>query len=161
MGGENAQYRAWVRTQRCLMHLHDPCEGPTEAHHAGYRPGVALKAHDDTCIPLCMYHHRCIHALVGPFRNFTKTQLQKWRESSIAATRKRYKMDCLGPAEALYGFAGWLTTLAQPLTVSARHDCAMMAELISHFCKIQGFIDPEPDWSDRLKPMPTEKSNES
>lgn len=59
----------------------------------------------------------------------------------------------LSPSEALFGFGGWLTTRDEPVTMSSRHDAAIVAELISEFCEKQGFEDPDESWTDNLIPM--------
>jgi hypothetical protein len=41
----------------------------------------------------------------------------------------------LSPAEAIYGFAGWLTTRDKPVIFSSRHDAAIVAQLLDWFCK--------------------------
>ena len=47
----DAAYLAWVRTLPCLL-----CGAHAEAAHTGHDGGMALKASDRSCVPLC---HRC------------------------------------------------------------------------------------------------------
>lgn len=59
----------------------------------------------------------------------------------------------LSPSEALYGFGGWLTVRDEPVTMSARHDASVVAQLIDEFCKKQALEEPREDWADSLIPM--------
>lgn len=63
------------------------CSGRIDPHHAGRRPGMGLKAPDDTAIPLCRWHHRALERLFGPFHGWERDQLWTWREERIAETR--------------------------------------------------------------------------
>jgi len=50
-----AAYRAWIRTLDCLVPL---CVfRPVHAAHTGSDGGIALKASDWSCVPLCHFHH--------------------------------------------------------------------------------------------------------
>lgn len=66
-----------------------PCQGPIEAHHAGRRPGVAMKADDTTTIPLCMLHHRQWHGATGPFWGWVKAKRLQWADEQIERTQRR------------------------------------------------------------------------
>jgi hypothetical protein len=44
-------------------------------------------------------------------------------------------MDELTAAEAVYGFAAWLTTRDEPTVMSAKNDSAPIATLVGEFCK--------------------------
>lgn len=58
----------------------------------------------------------------------------------------------LTAAEALYGFAGWLTGRRDPVTLSAEHDAAVAAELVAEFCKANNLGDvSREDWHKFLK----------
>lgn len=65
-----------------------PCDGPTEADHAGVRP-VGRKADDDTAIPLCRRHHRERTDYTGVFGMFNAALMRNWCDMAIAATRAR------------------------------------------------------------------------
>jgi hypothetical protein len=92
--GSDPAYLAWVRTQYCAVGISTwrayVCEGTIHAHHAGRRPGVAMKAPDDTAIPLCSKHHRQWHDGTGVFAPFTKLQRFAWSQRAIADTQGRY-----------------------------------------------------------------------
>jgi len=61
--------------------------------------------------------------------------------------------ESLSPSGALYGFGGWLTTRKEPITISSKHNAAIVAELIDKFVKKQKLEDPEDYWEDDLVPM--------
>ena len=44
-------------------------------------------------------------------------------------------------SEALYGFAGWLTSFREPVTFSQKHDAAIAADLVAEFCKANHLSD--------------------
>lgn len=85
-------YMLWVKQQPCML-TGDPlageCRGPVHAHHAGTRPGVAMKAPDATCIPLCERHHDDWHACRGLF-DATKEARRAWADWAIEATQDRH-----------------------------------------------------------------------
>jgi hypothetical protein len=96
MAGEDEAYLARVRALPCRvidLHTATPCRGGIEAHHAGARPGIALKSHDHTTLPLCAQHHRDLHALAGPFRGWRKAELRSWAEMEIAMVQGRLMPD--------------------------------------------------------------------
>lgn len=64
-------------------------------------------------------------------------------------------MSDLSPSEAIYGFAGWLTSRQQPVTMSSSHDAGIVAELVDDYCKSQGFAEPVGNWQTHLKPGPS------
>ena len=59
--------------------------------------------------------------------------------------------DKLNASEALYGFAGWLTSREEPVIASARHDAAVWAELVNKFCKANELSEPREGWDKKLK----------
>lgn len=67
--------------------VHTRCEGPIHAHHAGKRPGVGLKAPDDTAIGLCASHHRDWHQGRGPFEEMNKAERRAWSDARILETQ--------------------------------------------------------------------------
>lgn len=62
------------------------CEGPVEAHYAGRKPGVALKASDYTCIPLCRKHRRAWTDRLGAFASpgWTNAERRRWSDAQVA-----------------------------------------------------------------------------
>lgn len=92
MGDEDREYLVRVRTLRCCAWPAGGCVGPIQAHHAGRRPGVAMKAHDHTAIPLCLAHHGQWHAASGPFKNWRRADRERWSDEMIAATLRTLRM---------------------------------------------------------------------
>ena len=45
-------------------------------------------------------------------------------------------------SESVYGFAGWLTSRAGTVTLGAKHDAAIAAELAKKWCDANGLDDP-------------------
>jgi len=53
----------------------------------------------------------------------------------------------LTASEALYGFAAWLTTREQAVTVGANYDASIWAELVNQFCEANSLPKPREDWT--------------
>jgi len=64
----------------------------------------------------------------------------------------------LSPSGALYGFGGWLTTRDKSVTMSAKHNAAIVAELINEFIEKQKLEEPKNHWEKDLIPMNERKS---
>ena len=85
----------------------------------------------------------------------------EWRE---AATRWRDKwhqrLDArprLNPAESVFGFAGWLTTRKQEVTLSSKHNAAPVADLVKRFIDENHLGDVSERWPRNLThPMEAE-----
>lgn len=69
--------------------------------------------------------------------------------------------DNLRSSEALFGFAGWLTTMDKPVIASSRHDAAIWAQLVGEFCDTNGLEDPRNDWPDYFVMPPADFIKES
>jgi hypothetical protein len=65
------------------------CSGGIQAHHAGRRPGVGLKAADTTTIPFCALHHTEWHGATGVFKFWTKDMRFKWSDEQIEYTQSQ------------------------------------------------------------------------
>ena len=83
----NPAYVTWVRSLFCVLSSLRECWGRTEPHHAGKKPGVGLKAADDTCIPLCVRHHRELEDKSGFFKGWAKDEMRTWEDAMIAETQ--------------------------------------------------------------------------
>jgi hypothetical protein len=59
-------------------------------------------------------------------------------------------MNELTGSEALFGFCVWLTSREQPVTLSSRHDAAIVAELLREFCARNNLAPPREGWEKRL-----------
>jgi hypothetical protein len=57
-------------------------------------------------------------------------------------------------SEAVYGFAAWLTTREEVTTMSASHECSVIADLCDKFCKCNRLRSPRDRWTDYFS-MPT------
>lgn len=96
--GRDEAYKAWVRTQRCMVaeYLGDDrwCRGAVQAAHLGDR-GMSQKAPDRTCGPLCEWHHlRDQHDHAGNatfFRGFTKAQRLDLYDEWLDVLHDRYR----------------------------------------------------------------------
>lgn len=90
MAGEDGNYIAWVKQQPCCARGRgDECSGVIEAHHAG-RKGLSQKAHDRTCIPLCVRHHLAWHGLRAPFLTMQREARRDWADQQITDHQRRY-----------------------------------------------------------------------
>ena len=56
----------------------------------------------------------------------------------------------LSASEALFGFTVWLTTRVPVTTMSAKHDCAGIPDLIQEFCDVNALAEPGYGWADLL-----------
>jgi len=59
--------------------------------------------------------------------------------------------DKLTASEAVYGFCEWLTTREEKTTMSAKHDIAIIADLVSKFCADNNLEAPRDHWEKNLK----------
>lgn len=56
----------------------------------------------------------------------------------------------MNAAEAVYGFAGWLTSRDEKTVMSASDDAACIADLVSQFCTENKLTHPRKGWEDKL-----------
>jgi hypothetical protein len=63
-------------------------------------------------------------------------------------------MNELSASEAIYAFAGWLSSRSEAVLVGAVHDCSPLAKAIEDFCQEQGLPEPRPGWQFARKPEP-------
>lgn len=61
--GTDAEFLAWVRTQKCVARSGKPCDGPIQAAHVwrlkdGFGKGIKG---DYAAVPLCAFHHQLHH----------------------------------------------------------------------------------------------------
>lgn len=78
----DSPYLAWLVRQPCCcpeLHVHPGGDVHHPRHSVvGGSLGAMLKADDDRGVPLSRQHHRDLHALAGPFRGWTGSQLRAW-----------------------------------------------------------------------------------
>ena len=60
------------------------------------------------------------------------------------------------PAEAIIGFAAWLTTRDAVIEVGATREASTMVQLCETYCRSQGFAAPRDDFHHYLRPGPSE-----
>ena len=60
----------------------------------------------------------------------------------------------LSASEAVYGFAGWLTTRNKKIVASASDDASVWAEAVDAFCKANHLDDPRDNWQQNLTHPP-------
>lgn len=73
------------------------------------------------------------------------------REPSARCRRSAGRVsDKLTASEAVFGFAGWLTTRDKKTVMSAFDDAAPIAELVKQFCDENGLAEPRNGWEDNL-----------
>lgn len=63
----------------------------------------------------------------------------------------------LSGSEAVYAFAGWLTSRPVVTTMSAWDNAAEATQLVTQFNKRQGLADPREGWDKGIKPMGKKK----
>lgn len=63
------------------------------------------------------------------------------------------KPDKLSASEALFGFAGWITTRGTAVTASAYHDSGEWARLVAKFVETQNLEEPREGWDKNLIPF--------
>ena len=59
-------------------------------------------------------------------------------------------MDKLSASEALFGFAGWLTTRDERTVMSAHDESGCIVCLVVEFCETNNLEMPREGWSDNL-----------
>ena len=64
----------------------------------------------------------------------------------------------MNPAEALFGFCGWLATRDIETIMSAHHDCVPIVDLIKRFIETNKLAEPRDDWEKNLTHPPVEIS---
>lgn len=69
----------------------------------------------------------------------------------------RRLMEILSGSEALYGFAGWLTTRKEQTVMGADAEVGNIADKVDRFVKRHGLPKPRPGWEKELAPMTAEE----
>lgn len=62
----------------------------------------------------------------------------------------RQQLEDLTPGEAVYGFAGWLTTRDKKTVMSAQDDAAPVASLVNQFVTANELEGPRENWPEEL-----------
>lgn len=87
-------------------------------------------------------------AMIGWFAN----AIMAGYDEAQRRSDQRQRMT-LSASEAIYAFAGWLTTREVPLTMSARHDAAPMVQVVREFCERYALSEPREGWAELLVPV--------
>ena len=69
--------------------------------------------------------------------------------------------ESLSPSEAVYGYASWLTSRENPITMSSHHEASIVADTVDEFIKKQNLESPRENWTDELIPMRESGINET
>ncbi len=56
------------------------------------------------------------------------------------------QVEILSASEALYGFAGWLTSRPERTVMSSKDDAAIIADLVHEFCKVNDLSELRSGW---------------
>jgi hypothetical protein len=59
-------------------------------------------------------------------------------------------LDKLSPSEAVFGFAGWLTSRKCKTIMSSSDDAAPIADLVQQFCEENDLPSPRDGWENNL-----------
>jgi len=86
-----------------------------------------------------------------PINGFDKTEVHPTEIRKVETVEED-----LSSSEALYGFAGWLTTRKRKTVMSASDNAATVAQLVGKFCKTNSLPEPRDKWTDDLV-MPKEE----
>jgi hypothetical protein len=57
----------------------------------------------------------------------------------------------LNPAEAVFGFAAWLSCRSKPLILSELSDCGELAKLLGMFIEVNNIGDPSENYPANLR----------
>lgn len=90
---------AWLRGR--------PCRAPGQRHPGGDshhlrhdQHGNSLGAHvkdDSRAISLCRAHHRDVEQRTGPFKGWTRAEVQDWENRQVAEQAAEYEAQLEGP----------------------------------------------------------------
>lgn len=58
--------------------------------------------------------------------------------------------DKLSASEAVFGFAGWLTSRKEKTVMSSSDEAGCIAELVDAFCKVNKLTPPREEWATNL-----------
>ena len=75
--------------------------------------------------------------------NLASEQKEKWFAKEVIE-------DDMSASEAVYGFAGWLTSRSERVVMSSKDDAAAVADLVAEFCRVNDLAEPREGWTDNL-----------
>lgn len=111
-------------------------------HEHSYDRGWTIKTEDEPAKTYC----RCGHVItLDEYWDRHNVWMDQPREEEVISRNGE-----LSASEALYGFGGWLTSSDKVLTISAKHDAGIVAELVGRFCEANGLEEPREGWEKRF-----------
>jgi len=69
---------------------------------------------------------------------------ERWTRETRETSRQ------LNAAEALFGFMSWLSTRDASISIGARHDCAVLPELVQRFLSTNNLPGVRENWHERF-----------
>jgi hypothetical protein len=91
VAGDDPQYLAWCRKQRCCMSA-GLCAGVgVEAHHSTHGRGMGQRGPDTRAFPFCMRHHKQFHDATGDFRDMDHARRTAFQAEQVEIYRARYE----------------------------------------------------------------------
>lgn len=112
--GQDKAYLARVRLMPCVGARLSSCEGHgVDPHHAGRRPGIAMKAPDASAIPMCRHHHDRFHDAQYPFKDWGKERRRDWQDEQIARTQRELSAAPFDAAQDLLDEASESWTISE------------------------------------------------
>lgn len=123
-----------------------------EAAIIGAYTGILIGDFDD----LHIYIEQIMNGPVFTHQLGNKEFMEKVKEAAkpdfldICQNLTEQKPAEMSAAEALYGFAGWLTCREEKTVMSANDDASSAARLVDMFCKENKLADPRDGWADNL-----------
>lgn len=95
------------------------------------------------------------------FATWCEKTAKDYARAAIEADRQANNLEPLTPAEAVFVFASWLSSLDDSVTLGSRHNAAIAAELAAAFNESQGLQRFRDDFHKHIKPYPAEKERQA
>lgn len=70
-----------------------------------------------------------------------------WFANAIEQTKHVIRSKEMLASEALFGFAGWLTSRDEAITMGATHHAGPAADAVKEFCDANELESPRPGWT--------------
>jgi hypothetical protein len=136
-----------------LREVGQPVSGWTREHHIALREGHCWPALNDYFTPRPVQDDAMSRrAFEAGFERGFDTAAELLAAAPPSPAQSVGEVE---PTEALYAFAGWLTSRDTPITMGATHYAAEAAEAVEAFVKSQGWPQPRHNWMSRIKPYPS------
>lgn len=89
-------------------------------------------------------------------RDFLKRSRAERESVYIEKEKEMENGSILSASEALFGFAGWLTSRSKRTVMSGKDDAAVIADLVGEFCNVNKLPEPRQGW-DKLLIHPSDE----